>query len=61
MSKAGAWAAFAAIIAISLIVLGQWLLGLVVAAIGGAGYVVARSIEEILDRDDQDLSSRGRT
>lgn len=57
LSKPAVWAAFAAIIAVSLMVLGQWLLALVVAALGGAGYVFARSLERILD--EQELSEVG--
>jgi uncharacterized membrane protein len=61
LSKAAAWAALAAIIAILLMVLGQWLLAVVVAALGGAGYVLARSIERILDEQElSDVGSRPR-
>ena len=40
------WAAVAVVLALSLMAVGQWPLALTVALIGGAGYVVAKSIED---------------
>ena len=42
------WAAIAALVAILLMAIGQWLLALVVAVLGGAGYVLAKSIEDVI-------------
>jgi hypothetical protein len=42
------WAATAVAIAIYLMTAGQWPLALAVAVIGGAGYVAARSVDDIL-------------
>lgn len=53
LSKARIWAVLAAIVAISLLLFGQWLLAIVATAIGGAGYVVARAIEDVLDRQEE--------
>lgn len=54
VTKAGMWAAFAVLLAMSLMILGQWPLVCAVAVLGAAGYVFARSIEEALERQDED-------
>ena len=53
LSKARIWAVLAGIVAVSLLVFGQWLLAIVATAIGGAGYVLARAIEDALDRHEE--------
>ncbi|MGH9553806.1 MAG: hypothetical protein ACRD3W_30785, partial [Terriglobales bacterium] len=47
LSKGAMWAAIAVFVAILLMVVGQWLLALATAFIGGLGYVVAKSIEDV--------------
>lgn len=56
MSKAAIWAAMSSAVAMALIWLEQWLLALAVVAIGGAGYVLARAIEDVLARNDDPFS-----
>lgn len=46
MSKGAMWAAAAVVLAMVLMILGQWPLALAVAVLGGAGYVAARSVED---------------
>lgn len=53
------WAALASIVALALIMIGQWVLGISVIVMGGAGYVIARAIEDFLDRLDEDKLSGG--
>ena len=47
------WAATAVAIAIYLMMVRQWPLALAVALIGGAGYVAARSVDDILAKREQ--------
>jgi hypothetical protein len=47
------WAATAVAIAIYLMAVGQWPLALTIAVIGGAGYVAAKSFEEMVAKREQ--------
>jgi len=60
ISRAAIWAAFASLVALALIALGQWVLAISVVVMGGAGYVIARAIEDSLDRLEEDQVSGGR-
>ena len=53
LSKAAMWAAVAVVLALLLMVVGEWPLALTVALIGGAGYVVAKSFEDARARSEQ--------
>jgi hypothetical protein len=50
------WAATAVALAIYLMMVRQWPLALTVALIGGAGYIAARSVEDMLARRGQATS-----
>ena len=47
------WAATAVALAVYLMMVGQWPLALAVALIGGAGYVAARSVDDILAKREE--------
>ena len=58
MSKAAWWAAVAAILAIGMMLLGEWSLALAMVALGGVGYVLANAIEDVLARQEEESLTR---